>query len=319
MHQYLHLCPPDSSGLLHSLYIVWWKHGCPCTAVCLCPSHLNSVPTLCLECLHASIHVLMSIWLPILAWPPLHSYIETWVPQCGGVCVYQLHHFWYHTLFRDVHVSVHVFISTQLPMLAQSSMDSYMETWVPLCCSVCVSQSAYFWSHTLFRMCTCISTCIYVHPTAHVISTHYGLVTREPGCPCEAVCVCPSQPTSGHTPCLECVHASVYVFMLTCLPMLAKAPMETWVPVCVTVCLSQSPFFWSHTLFRMCTCISTCIMWTWVQNSDTPLLHSYIETRVPQCGGVCVYQSHHFWSHTLFRMCTFISACIYVHLTPCGS
>ena len=32
----------------------------------------------------------------------------------------------------------HVFMSSQLPMLAQPSMDSYMETWVPLCASVCV-------------------------------------------------------------------------------------------------------------------------------------------------------------------------------------
>ena len=52
-------------------------------------------------------------------------------------------------------------MSTQLPMLAELSMDSYMETWVPLCGSVCVSQA----------------------------------------------------PASIPTPWLECVHASVHVFM----------------------------------------------------------------------------------------------------------
>ena len=30
--------------------------GCPCMAVCLCPSHLISVATPCLECVHASVH-----------------------------------------------------------------------------------------------------------------------------------------------------------------------------------------------------------------------------------------------------------------------
>ena len=40
-----------------------------------------------------------------------------------------------------VHASVHVFMSTQLPMLAQPCMDSYMETWVPLCDSECVCPS----------------------------------------------------------------------------------------------------------------------------------------------------------------------------------
>ena len=63
---------------------------------------------------------------------------------------------------------------TQLPMLAQPPMDSYMETWVPLCGSVCVSQSPCLWSDTLVRMCTCIRTEIYVHLTAHVSSMPYA-------------------------------------------------------------------------------------------------------------------------------------------------
>ena len=135
--------------------------------------------------------------------------------------------------------------------------------WVPRCGTVCMFQSIHFWSDTLFRMCTCICACIYVHPTAHVSSTPNGLVTWEPGCPCVAVCVCSSHPASGHTPCLECVHVSVCEFMHTWLPMFAPHPMhslmESSVPMYCSVFVSQSPHFCSHTLFRMCTCISICI------------------------------------------------------------
>ena len=36
----------------------------------------------------------------ILVHPPLHSYMETWVPRCGTVCMFQSVHCWSHTLFR---------------------------------------------------------------------------------------------------------------------------------------------------------------------------------------------------------------------------
>ena len=101
--------------VVHPLCIVWWKPGCPCMAVCLCPSHLISVATPCLECVHAS---------------------------------------------------VHEFMSTLHPMSGPPPMDSYMESWVPLCVTSSVSHSSWFWPHTLFRMCTCISTWIYVHLAA---------------------------------------------------------------------------------------------------------------------------------------------------------
>ena len=97
----------------------------PCMAVCLYPRYLISVPTPCLEC---------------------------------------------------VHVTVHIFMSTLLPILAQPPMDSYIEGWVPLCFTVCVSQSPCLWSDTLFRMCTCISTCNYVHLTDQVWSRSYALI-----------------------------------------------------------------------------------------------------------------------------------------------
>ena len=73
----------------------------------------------------------------------------------------------------------------------------------------------------------------------------------------------PSLIGCGHTPWLECVHASVHEFMSTWLPMSAPPPMhslmKTWVPLCGIVCLSQSPYFWTHTSVRICTCISTWI------------------------------------------------------------
>ena len=110
-----------------------------------------------------------------------------------------------------VHASVHEFMSTLHPMSGPPPMDSYMESWVPLCVTACVSQSPYFCCYTLFRMCTCISTWIYVHLAAYVWST----------------------------------------------PM--HSLMETWVPLYGSVFVSQSSHFCCHTLFRMCTCISTWI------------------------------------------------------------
>ena len=64
----------------------------------------------------------------MLAPCPMDSYMETWVSLCGTVCVFQSPCLWYHTMIKCVHASVHVFMSTQLPVLAQPPMDSYMQT-----------------------------------------------------------------------------------------------------------------------------------------------------------------------------------------------
>ena len=194
-------------------------------AQCVCSSHPTSVPTSWLECVHASVHVVMSIWIPISVWPPLHSYIETWVAQCSTVCVFQSPHFWSHTLVRmwtyistctyiyltphvcfiplaylhgnmgssvwqcvccnhstsvptpwleDAYATVQVFMSIWLPVTPQTPMDSYMETWVPLCGTVFVSKSAHFCSATLFRMCTSNRTSILVDLTLHLFSTLFA-------------------------------------------------------------------------------------------------------------------------------------------------
>ena len=191
---------------MDSLMETW----CPCMAVCLCPSHLISVATPCLECVHASVHVYMSTQLPMLAQHPMDSYMETWLPLCDSESVSQSPCFWSDTLVRMcdmhqymnlclpytphlvhplwivtwklgcpcvllhfcpshlifvptpcldcLHASVHEFMSTLHPMSGPPPMDSYMESWVALCVTACVSQSPYFCSYTLFRMCLSIST-----------------------------------------------------------------------------------------------------------------------------------------------------------------
>ena len=72
---------------MHSLMETWL----PCMAQCMFPSHLISVPIPCLECVHASVHVFMSTQLSMLAQPPMHCYMETWISLCGSVCVCPSH------------------------------------------------------------------------------------------------------------------------------------------------------------------------------------------------------------------------------------
>ena len=47
--------------LVHPLWIVTWKVGCPCVSLHVCPSHLILLLP-CLECVHASVHEFMSTW-----------------------------------------------------------------------------------------------------------------------------------------------------------------------------------------------------------------------------------------------------------------
>ena len=138
-------------------------------------------------------------------------------------------------------------------------MHSLMETWVPLCGIVCLSQSPYFCSPTLVRMCTCISTWNYVHLTVHVCYTpmHSLMETWVP----LYVSVFVSQ-SPVCTTCLECVHASVHVYMSTQLPVLAQHPMdsymETWVPLCDSECVCPShPASGQSPWLECVTCIGT--------------------------------------------------------------
>ena len=132
-------------------------------AVCLCPSHLISVATPCLECVQASVHEFMSTLHPMSGPPPMDSYMESWVP-CVSLCLCPIHPGCGPTpCLECVQASVHEFMSTWLLMSGPPPMHSLMETWAP----------------------------------------------------CMAVCLCPSHLISVATPCLECVHASVHVYMST--------------------------------------------------------------------------------------------------------
>ena len=169
----MNLCLPYTPCLVHPLWIVNWKVGCPCVSFCLYPIHPSCGPTPCLECVHSSVHEFMCTLHPMSGPPPMDSYMERWVPLCVTACVSQSP-FVPTPCLECVHASVHEFMSTWLLMSGPPPMHSLMETWVPLYGSVFVSQSSHFCCHTLFRMCTCISTWIYVYLTPHVSSTPYG-------------------------------------------------------------------------------------------------------------------------------------------------
>ena len=97
-------------------------------------------------------------------------------------------------------------------MSALPHWHSYMQTWVPLCGTVCVLQSSHVWSHTLVRMCMCISPSdsqYHLKPLCIVTWKHGFSVWHF---------ACPSHPASSPTPCLECVHASVHVFIPLLVP-----------------------------------------------------------------------------------------------------
>ena len=132
MSSWLLMCSPPP---MHNLK----NPGCPCMAVCLIPSHLFSVATPCLECVHASLHEFMSSWLLMCSPPPMHNLKNPGCP-CMAVCLIPSHLFSVATpCLECVHASVHEFMSTLHPMSGPPHMDSYMESWVPLCVTLSVS------------------------------------------------------------------------------------------------------------------------------------------------------------------------------------
>ena len=113
-------------------------------AVCLCPSHLISVATPCLECVHASVHEFMSTLHPMSGPPPMDSYMEIWVPLCATLTMSHSPVCGPTPCLDCLLASVHEFMSNLHPMSGPPPMDSYMESWVPLCVTACVSQSPSF-------------------------------------------------------------------------------------------------------------------------------------------------------------------------------
>ena len=69
-------------------------------AVCLCPSHLISVATPCLECVHASVHEFMSTLPSMSGPPPMDIYTESLVPLCVTLSVIHSLWLWFHILYR---------------------------------------------------------------------------------------------------------------------------------------------------------------------------------------------------------------------------
>ena len=107
-------------------------------------------------------------WTPNVCFTPFayfHGKMDSSVWHC--VCLPFIY-FRSHTMFKMCTcISTLIYVLTWLPMSVPPNLNSFMKTWVPLCDIVCLSQSAYFWSHTFVRMYTCINTCIYVHLTPH--------------------------------------------------------------------------------------------------------------------------------------------------------
>ena len=80
-------CPADSLYMPYPFEQLPGKHGHPCVALCMCTSHDSSGPIPCLECVHIGVHISICTWPPKSAPHPLYSYMQTWVPLWGTVCI----------------------------------------------------------------------------------------------------------------------------------------------------------------------------------------------------------------------------------------
>ena len=306
------------------------------------------------------VHVLMSIWLPILAWPPLHSYIETWVPhaaQCvcinhstSGTCTYvyltphvhMLHHFsilwWKHGFFcavlwvcwshpipwlECVHASVQDLCQHDSPCLLTPYAQFHGNMGSSVWHSVCIAVIPLLLPHLGYNVYIA-----YIHvfmlkwiPMSPLIPMHSLMETWVP---CMAQCMFPSNLISVAIPCLECVHASVHIFMSTQLPMLVQPPMhcymETWIPLCGSVCVcpnhhTTGPIPWLkcihasvHVYMSTWLTMSASLFWIVIWKPGCPCVVVCV------CVSVCVAVIL-LWSHTLIKMCTCISTCTYVNLS----
>ena len=105
----------DCACLFHPIWTVSWKHWCPCGTLCVCHNQPISGNTPLLECVHASVHVYMFIWLPISVWCPVDSYMERGVSLHSAVCVFQSLYLWSYPLVRMyTHVSTSIYVHLTL-------------------------------------------------------------------------------------------------------------------------------------------------------------------------------------------------------------
>ena len=205
----MYFCVPDSPYLLHPISILTWKDGFLCVALCVSSSHSTSGPTPFLKCAHASVHYFMSLPECTCLFHPIWR--VSWkhgCPWCGIVCVCYNQPISGHTaLLECVHAWVHVCMFIWLLVSVWCPVDNYMERGVPLCTTVCqYSSKPTCGSFTFVRMCTCMSTCIYVH-----LTPQFHLWCPVDSYPWKMVChcvgtVCVSQSLSllESSPWLEC-------------------------------------------------------------------------------------------------------------------
>ena len=142
MHQYMNICPPDCPCQLHPIWTVSWKHGWPRVALCVFHNQPISSHTPLLECVHASVHVYMSIWLYfiftplcIVTWNNLGPFVPLFDYSSNPI-------FGPTPCLENVHALVHVLLSTWHLMSASPHLHTYMERGVPLCGTVFVFQSS---------------------------------------------------------------------------------------------------------------------------------------------------------------------------------
>ena len=164
--------------------------------------------------------------------------------------------------------------------------------------------------HQYMNLCPPDCPCL-LHPLC--------IVWWKAGCPRMSVCLCPKSAKFCSNTLLRMLHVSVLDFMSTWLSMSVPPPMysymETWVSKCGTVCCrhpTSVPTPWLECVYAS---VHVC-MSTWLPISPQTSMHIYMETWILLYGTVFVYQSTHLCSHTLFRMCAYISPCTSVHSTP---
>ena len=144
-----------------------------CGTVCVFQSHYMRSHILDRKCICISTCTYVN-WTPNVCFTPF-AYFHGKMGFSVWHCVSSSHLLLAHTMFKMCTcISTLIYVLTWLPMSVPPNLNSFMKTWVPLCDIVCLSQSTYFWSHTFVRMCTCISTCVYVHLTPSITSNPYA-------------------------------------------------------------------------------------------------------------------------------------------------
>ena len=261
----MNLCLPYTPCVVHPLWIVTWKVGCPCVSLCLYPIHPGCGPTPWLECVHASVHEFMSTWQLMSGPRPMHSLMETWVHACMAVFLYPSHLISLATpCLECVHASVHEFMSTLHPM---SGPPLWIVTWKVgcTCVSLCLCPI-----HPGCGPTPCLEC---VHASVHEFMSTWLLMSGPP--PMHSlmetlvplygsVFVSQSSHICCHTLFRMCTCIRTWYLCPPYSSCLAQPPMdsymESWVHLCVTACLCPShPAFGADTLFRMCTSIRTWI------------------------------------------------------------